>query len=90
MKISFLSNTTALNRIRLLDFAGQICIHSRNLLTLCLESTCSKAEEGDALMLGLANNAINMTTLQYLIIKGEVAWFARGREECLEPLLIVI
>ena len=41
-------------------------------------------------MLSLANNASHMTTLQYLIIKGEVAWFARGREECLEPLLIVL
>ena len=65
-------------------------MHSRNLLTLCLESTCSKAEEGDALMLNLANNTSHMTTLQYLIIKGEVAWFAHGREECLEPLLVVL
>ena len=67
---------------------GQVATISHSLHTRSLNSTRSTAEDGDALMNTLANGEI--CTLQKLEITNESNWFANGRQECLESLLVVI
>ena len=74
----------------LLNFAGEVCLHSDNLETLHLEWTETTAEDGRKLWESLTNQNDSIQTLQKLTIKNEWNWFRGEEDECLAPLLIVL
>ena len=82
--------TTAENKSMLLNFIGEVCLHSDNLETLHLEWTETTAEDGRKLWESLANQTDSIQTLQKLTIKNEWNWFRGEEDECLAPLLIVL
>ena len=82
--------TTAENKSMLLNFIGEVCLHSDNLETLHLEWTETTAEDGRKLWESLTNQNDSIQTLQKLTIKNEWNWFRGEEDECLAPLLIVL
>ena len=88
LKVAFLGGTTPNNRTRLLDFVGQMSVQSQNLRGLWIWFTHSTAKDGDSLLHTLLDSKIR--TLEELTIFSEKAWFANGREKCLNMLLILL
>ena len=71
-----------------MEFAGLAVTTSSSLHTLHIEVSDTSAEVGDRFMQGLADHRIHW--LQNLTLQCEDNWFKRGRDGCMQFLIMLL